>query len=73
MKHSIIAAALLMAAIAPTLVGAEDAKLFDVGHERQLMVDRLFIEQPVNVQLRLHPARKTGQIVLRPEHPWESK
>jgi hypothetical protein len=44
----------------------------EVGGEKQLFIDDLFIRQATNVSLRMHPARKTGERTLAPDQPWEN-
>jgi hypothetical protein len=63
---------LLAITLSAALVAAEKASLYDVGSRRQLLIDKAFFDQSRNLRLRLHPARKTGEIVLKREHPWES-
>ena len=41
-----------------------------VGNRRQLLFDERFVEQARGVVFRLHPPRKTGQIVIASERPW---
>ncbi len=63
---------LLAIMLSTALVAADKASLYDVGSQRQLLIDKAFFDQSHNIRLRLHPARKTGEIVLKREHPWES-
>lgn len=44
----------------------------DVGDQKQLFIDELFLQQPRQVKLRMHPARKTGERTLEPSQPWEN-
>ena len=53
-------------------IGAEKADLFHVGAARQLLIDEAFFDRAENVRLRLHAARKTGEMTLKRERPWES-
>ena len=46
--------------------------VLDVGSERQLFIDDLFIAASSNLNLRLHPPQKTGEHILVKEEPWES-
>jgi len=43
----------------------------DVGTERQLFLDRTFLQDAEGVELCVHPPRKTGEYTIRPERPWE--
>ena len=51
---------------------AANARLFEVGSEKQLFIDDLFFESATNVVLKVHPARKTGEKNLERQRPWES-
>jgi len=44
----------------------------DVGSDKQLILDGLFLADSQGVSLKVHPPRKTGDVILRPEHEWES-
>jgi hypothetical protein len=48
------------------------AEPIDVGSDKQLILDGLFLAESQGVSLRVHPPRKTGNVTLRPEHEWES-
>lgn len=48
------------------------ADVIDVGDQKQLFIDDLFLKQPKQVRLRMHPARKTGERTLEPSQPWEN-
>ncbi len=52
-------------------LGQELSGPIDVGSRRQLFIDRLFFAESKNVELVVHPPRKTGEMSIRPEHPWE--
>lgn len=43
-----------------------------VGDRKQLFIDDLFLKQPRQVKLRMHPAIKTGERTLEPDQPWEN-
>jgi hypothetical protein len=43
----------------------------DIGDRRQVFIDGRFLARRRNVELCVHPPRKTGEWVIRPEHPWE--
>jgi len=43
-----------------------------VGDQKQLFIDDLFLNQPQQVRLRMHPAIKTGERTLEPSQPWEN-
>jgi hypothetical protein len=66
-----------LVAIATTLFvtsGAciQAAEPIDVGSDKQLILDGLFLADSQGVSLKIHPPRKTGDVILRPEHEWES-
>lgn len=80
MKHGpiVVAYALLLLSIllaaparpAPALPSSVSP--IDVGDRPQLFIDRLFAERASDVILRVEKPRKTGDICLRRERPWES-
>ena len=73
MKHHAIALSVLMVlGVSRTAPIAQGVDLFDVGTNRQLLIDEAFFEEVENVRIRLHPARKTGEKVVQREHPWEA-
>ena len=55
-----------------TEAGVDFAHLYEVGSERQLFVDDVFLEHTEGVTLKLHPPRKTGEKNVQREHAWES-
>lgn len=44
-----------------------------IGTRRQVFVDGRFIEKSYGVQLVVHRPLKTGQLVIKCEHPWEER
>ena len=44
----------------------------DIGSDKVLLFDNAFLAESAGVRFKLHPARKTGERILVPEHPWES-
>ena len=59
---------LLTTTLSANAVGVDNADIRDVGDGRQLLVDRTLFDQARNVCLKLHPPRKTGEIVLKRGH-----
>ncbi|NIP27759.1 MAG: hypothetical protein GWN67_25095 [Phycisphaerae bacterium] len=55
----------------PTVVLAETP--LDIGGQRQVFIDGRFVRQPQNVEFVVHRPRKTGQIVIACERPWEQR
>ena len=51
---------------------AECTAAIDVGGQKQLFIDDLFLKQPRQVKLRMHPATKTGERTLESSQPWEN-
>jgi hypothetical protein len=47
-------------------------KIAKVGGENQLFIDDLFFDKSDGVSIRMHPARKTGEVILQADKPWES-
>jgi hypothetical protein len=48
------------------------AEPIDIGSDKQLILDGLFLADSQGVRLKVHPPRKTGDVTLRREHEWES-
>ena len=48
------------------------AETFDISSNKQLILDGPFLADSQGVSLKIRPPRKTGDVVLRPEHEWES-
>jgi len=44
----------------------------DVGCDKQLILDGLFLAESRGVTLKIQPPRKTGDAILKREHEWES-
>lgn len=63
--------ALLTTARAPGGSADDPERAIQVGDRRQVFIDGRFLEDARGVELRLHPPRKTGELTIRPEHPWE--
>jgi hypothetical protein len=55
---------------AAVLVAAPAATL-DIGNRRQVFIDRQFLASAREVELVLHPPRKTGERTVVPDRPWE--
>lgn len=43
-----------------------------VGDRRQVFVDHTFLADATNVTLIVHPPRKSGEMTVQPDRPWES-
>ncbi len=43
----------------------------DVGDARQVFIDGRFLAESQNVELFVHQPRKTGEMTIKPEQPWE--
>ena len=70
--------AFLLAAMAATASRAGETQPaalaggpLDIGDRRQVFIDRTFLENAKGVELCVHPPRKTGEMTIQPEHPWE--
>lgn len=50
---------------------AEDHAV-DIGSRRQLFVDRTLIESSRNVRLTMNPPRRTGELLITTDAPWET-
>ncbi len=44
----------------------------NVASDPQLLIDQMFFASSDNISLKIQPPQKTGEVTLRPEHPWES-
>ena len=55
-----------------TGVGVPAAEPIDVGSDKQLILDGLFVAESQGVSLKVHSPRKTGEVVLKREYEWES-
>lgn len=53
------------------ICGAADQGALDVGNRRQLFLDDRFFAAATNVELVVHPPRKTGERTIVPDKPWE--
>lgn len=51
---------------------SQSAEPIDIGSDKQLILDGLFLAESRGVSLKIHPPRKTGDATLRREHEWES-
>ena len=45
--------------------------VIDVGSRRQVFIDRRFLDSAKGVELFVHQPRKTGEMTIKPDHPWE--
>ena len=73
MKRYVIGLSLLVVlGVSRAALRAKETNLYDVGSNRQLLIDEAFFEEAKNVWIRLHAARKTGEKVVQREHPWEA-
>ncbi len=59
---------LLVAGLAPAAAAAAP---IDVGDRRQVFIDGRFLATSSNVELVVHPPRKTGEQTLIADQPWE--
>ena len=64
----IVVAALTVQAIGQPVPASRPAAM-DVGNRRQVFVDRAFLAAARDVELRVHPPRKTGEAAVRPNGP----
>lgn len=45
--------------------------VMDIGDGRQLFIDKTFLAAAKDVTLTPHSPRKTGEMTIKPDHPWE--
>jgi len=57
--------------IVPTIVQADIPLVID--DQRQVFIDGRFVQKPRGVELVVHKPRKTGQMVISCEQPWEQR
>lgn len=42
-----------------------------IGDRRQVFIDRTFLAEANNAEIIVHPPRKSGEMAIKPEMPWE--
>lgn len=50
-----------------------DQPVLDIGNQRQVFIDGRFLGQARDVQIVTHAARKTGEVTIKADRPWEGK
>lgn len=70
MENSHIDLRMLMLIVLRAAASSARAAL-PIGEDRQVFLDDRFIEEARGVELAVHRPHKTGQIVLKCEHPWQ--
>ncbi|MGQ9650171.1 MAG: hypothetical protein ACUVXJ_08680 [Phycisphaerae bacterium] len=43
-----------------------------IGSQRQVFIDGMFFAEAKNIELVVHPPRKSGEMTIKPEYEWES-
>lgn len=62
----------LMLFSSPLMAADNDAEtVIDVGNKKQIFLDGLFLDTKENVQLVMHKPYRDGQILIKPDKPWE--
>jgi hypothetical protein len=61
----------IMALAAPAAIAAAPETPIEIGNRRQVFVDRQFLASARDVELVVHPPRKTGERTIVPDRPWE--
>ena len=51
---------------------AADVPVLEIGNRRQVFIDGRFLASSKNVELVVHPPRKTGERNIVPDRPWEN-
>jgi hypothetical protein len=80
MRHGVMAATagfqIVLTALLAALARGESTStrpaVLDVGDRRQVFIDGRFLAASRNVELVVHPPRKTGERTLAGDRPWES-
>ncbi|MCA9009748.1 MAG: hypothetical protein KDB01_08380 [Planctomycetaceae bacterium] len=68
----LISALIWIAVTASDRHGVRAETPVDVGNHNQLFIDELFVAESHGIALKVQPPRKTHEIILKSEHPWES-
>lgn len=61
----------LISFIAAGRLLAADGTPIEVGNQRQLFLDELFFAEKRGIALRVHQPRKTGEVTIKADRPWE--
>ena len=56
---------------APATMSAAGGTPLDIGNRRQVFIDQQFLAKARDVELVVHPPRKTGERTIVPDRPWE--
>lgn len=59
-------------AASAALLAAAASPVMDIGSRKQLFIDYMFIESAEGVRLNMNPPYRTGEILIKPDAPWES-
>ncbi|HOQ87898.1 MAG TPA: hypothetical protein PLQ89_19500 [Phycisphaerae bacterium] len=73
-RASILVAVATVGLGGTTLAGAQTepgSSPLNIAGNRQLFIDRTFIENARGIELRVHQPVKTGELTIKPDHPWE--
>jgi len=69
---SVVTALAAVAGLAAVAVGQSNIRSpIRIGSGRQVFIDKTFLSEAKNVDLCVHPPRKTGEMNIKPEHEWE--
>src|ERR1043165_5096718 len=61
----------MTSAISAFLIVTGFAGPIDIGDRRQVFVDRTFLGEAKGLEIVVHPPRKSGEMTIKPEGPWE--
>lgn len=70
MKISLVLAWMVVLATQGPLSIGETHEPISIGNRRQLLFDEKFVEQSKGIEFRVHPPRKTGEIIIASEPGW---
>ncbi len=71
MKLSAQNRSFLAISLSALLASTACADPIQVGDQRQLFLDQTFLTGAKNVEIVVHPPRKSGEMNIKPERPWE--
>lgn len=72
MSRTVLFKSLVVLVVLGTRIHSAE-KPVSIGGRRQVFVDGRFIQKSRGIELVVHPPKKTGEMVIKCEHPWEER